>query len=97
MNKIVDEQDYFVFDEEIGDEQRTAIYTKTGDKLTLYTRVNEPTNNNTIVYKDLNMYIPAAEGATFFLIKLDCQDLIERQVKIFIIKFINLKLNISVF
>jgi len=76
----VDEQDYFVFDEEIGDEQRTAIYTKTGDKLTLYTRVNEPTNNNTIVYKDLNMYIPAAEGATFFLIKLDCQDLIERQI-----------------
>ena len=38
------------------------------------------------------MYIPAAEGATFFLIKLDCQDLIERQVKIFYVKFINLKL-----
>lgn len=80
---VVDNSHYFVFNEEDGDDKWTSIYLKCGDVLNLYTRIDHPTNTNSIVFHELKITIPSAtDEICFYQIQLDVEDIIDRQVHI---------------
>ena len=78
----VDGNHYFVVDEEDGEDQCTSIYVKQGDLLNLYTRIQSPTNNSSIVFQQLKIYIPSATKDVFFYqVQLEVEDNIDRLVR----------------
>lgn len=79
----VDGNHYFVVDEEDGDTQWTSIYVKQGDLLNLYTRIQSATNNSSIVFQQLKIFLPSAtEDVFFYQVQLEVEDNIDRLVKL---------------